>query len=568
MTIKGSGPLSMTEINSEFGRGINLNTYRGTPWYLDNGGSGTFSSGALPYSEFYNKRAYPTTIPAEYLIVAGGGGGAGNVGGGGGAGGYLSGPFIISLSPGTSYSVDVGGGGAGGGNGTNGDNGGNSSFFGFTAIGGGGGGWGYFNRGNDGGSGGGGGYRPSNPGGSGTPGQGNNGGQGNGFAYNAYSGGGGGAGGQGFSSATRGQPAAGGPGRQWLDGNWYAGGGAGAADEGSGNGGIGGGGATATSGTPNTGGGGGGNHGSGGSGIVIIRYAGSPRCTGGTITSVGGYTYHRFTSSGNLSVITPGFITYDSPGNYIFVPPANFNVLGVMVWGGGGSSGAYYSGGTVAYGGSGGWFYHAYTNTKANLILSGESVTVGSGGNGGGYAGNPGTFSQFGNFIYGRGGHSGGGSYAGRVNSAVVTTSLRSNWFTIASEQGGAGGAQPENTNGGGYASWDGMNTTYSGGGGAAAMNDPYHSGRPYTYDFYGGKASALAAGSSLYNPPSSTSSVGLPSSFLSLAAGGFGQIGGASSRNGGGSGSNGKFPAGGGSGPAFVNPNPGAQGAVHIYWY
>ena len=68
------------------------------------------------------------------------------------------------------------------------------------------------------------------------------------------------------------------------------------------------------SGTPNTGGGGGGANsdassgttlagGNGGSGIVIIRYAGSPIATGGTVAESGGYTYHTFTSSGTLSII-------------------------------------------------------------------------------------------------------------------------------------------------------------------------------------------------------------------------------------------------------------------------
>jgi hypothetical protein len=38
--------------------------------------------------------------------------------------------------------------------------------------------------------------------------------------------------------------------------------------------------------------------GTGGSGIVIIRYLGSQRGTGGTVTSSGGYTIHTFTSSG------------------------------------------------------------------------------------------------------------------------------------------------------------------------------------------------------------------------------------------------------------------------------
>jgi hypothetical protein len=34
---------------------------------------------------------------------------------------------------------------------------------------------------------------------------------------------------------------------------------------------------------------------------VILRYAGSPRGTGGTITQTGGYTYHTFTSSGTYT---------------------------------------------------------------------------------------------------------------------------------------------------------------------------------------------------------------------------------------------------------------------------
>ena len=49
----------MSQINAEFGRGNNLNAYRGTTWYTDAGGSGTFSSGAISMSEFYGKRASP-----------------------------------------------------------------------------------------------------------------------------------------------------------------------------------------------------------------------------------------------------------------------------------------------------------------------------------------------------------------------------------------------------------------------------------------------------------------------------------------------------------------------------
>jgi hypothetical protein len=37
--------------------------------------------------------------------------------------------------------------------------------------------------------------------------------------------------------------------------------------------------------------------GQGGSGIVVLRYLGAQRGTGGTVTSVGGYTIHTFLSS-------------------------------------------------------------------------------------------------------------------------------------------------------------------------------------------------------------------------------------------------------------------------------
>jgi hypothetical protein len=65
--------------------------------------------------------------------------------------------------------------------------------------------------------------------------------------------------------------------------------------------------------TANTGGGSGGGgsqdsagstsgSGNGGSGVVIIRYAGTvTKGAGGTITTSGGYTYHTFTSSGTYT---------------------------------------------------------------------------------------------------------------------------------------------------------------------------------------------------------------------------------------------------------------------------
>jgi hypothetical protein len=51
----------MAQINAEFGRGNDLNSYRGTQWYTAAGGSGTFPAGAISFSDFYGKQlASPT----------------------------------------------------------------------------------------------------------------------------------------------------------------------------------------------------------------------------------------------------------------------------------------------------------------------------------------------------------------------------------------------------------------------------------------------------------------------------------------------------------------------------
>lgn len=272
-----------------------------------------------------------TSLPVEYLIVAGGGGGGMDMGGGGGGGGVLNGKSI--LTPG-SYTITVGAGGTGApAAGTNGQpgghqytipatSGGNSSFNSLTAIGGGFGGSSYRGytpgiAGGNGGSGGGSSGYNDNAGtfygGSGTSGQGFRGGNST-AAY--YSGGGGGAGGAGTDSTSI---ANGGPGRlvTILGRPFYWGGGGGGAGYSTfgGAGGRGGGGAGAPNsyannyayggrdgiewgrdtlngctgcwtnlpggdgGTNTGGGGGGGAHynsnnkgGNGGSGIVIIRY--------------------------------------------------------------------------------------------------------------------------------------------------------------------------------------------------------------------------------------------------------------------------------------------------------
>jgi hypothetical protein len=239
----------------------------------------------------------------QALIVAGGGGGGyatlQNGGGGGGAGGLIY-SSSISVTPGVTYPVVVGQGGAGSTvTAVQGFNGSNSSFSNLIAIGGGGGGSyqasPYTSRfGIAGGSGGGGaGNILSAPGGTGTYGQGNTGGTGYDISGADGGAGGGGAGGAGFDSDNAGTTAGvgnnGGIGLQYsISGTatYYAGGGGGGSGNVSaGSGGAGGGGAGGVNaggngfnGTQNTGGGGGGasagTGGTGGSGIVIIRYYG------------------------------------------------------------------------------------------------------------------------------------------------------------------------------------------------------------------------------------------------------------------------------------------------------
>jgi hypothetical protein len=291
------------------------------------------------YMEYYNGTSWEqiaSPYQVEFLVVAGGGGGGADLGGGGGAGGYLA--QSTTLMPITAYTVTIGAGGAGGTSpretsSSFGKDGSNSVFGLFSAVGGGGGGT-YWNgnatyeTGRAGGSGGGGGggvTSTTGAPGTGTAGQGNNGGR----AYGGspyYGAGGGGANAVG-ADATSSSGGNGGAGINWQSlGTTYGGGGGGSAyGTGSGTafgtGGAGGGGnggygsstnTTGGSGTANRGGGGGGapynstvpapgNGGAGGSGIVIIRYLGAQRGTGGTVTSAGGYTYHTFTSSGTFT---------------------------------------------------------------------------------------------------------------------------------------------------------------------------------------------------------------------------------------------------------------------------
>ena len=274
-----------------------------------------------------NNKSILSTV--EVLVVAGGGAGGNGTGsgyesGGGGAGGLIY-SSSHSITPGSAITVTVGAGGASATSSTPAANGANSVFGALTAIGGGGGATAPA-VGSSGGSGGGGSHNQTG-GGSGTAGQGFSGAT---PAQGSSGGGGGGAGGPGKSTSSN-ADGSGGIGLPFsISGSlqYYAGGGGGSRHTDV-SGGLGGGGAGVSlsagyaNGSPggtNTGGGGGGANqpatntggGAGGSGIIIVRYPGSQRASGGTVTSVGGYTIHTFTTSGTF---TPTWGDMSTNGN-------------------------------------------------------------------------------------------------------------------------------------------------------------------------------------------------------------------------------------------------------------
>ena len=298
----------------------------------------------------------PTTVPVEYLVVAGGASGGGQIvnqtgAGAGGAGGLRtsfgsntggggSSESSLNLIPATNYLITIGAGGAAAIGDVIGNNGSNSIFSNIISTGGGAGarggaGTGY--PGSLGGSGGGGSAgAPSTGGGGGAgaavtnPTQGFSGGTG-GFDGSNVSGGagGGGAGGTGSNGGSyNGSSGTGSGGNGGLglevniiggSGHFYAGGGGGGsypydgAIPGTGGSSIGGNGGqfsptvAAGSGNVNTGSGGGGggaNGGAGGSGIVILRYSSSYTISGlaGTTTTVGSDKVTTFTNVGTGNI--------------------------------------------------------------------------------------------------------------------------------------------------------------------------------------------------------------------------------------------------------------------------
>ena len=193
----------------------------------------------------------------------------------------------------------------------------------------------------------------------------------------------------------------------------------------------------------------------------------------GTPYYLPGNTTQFFFPSGTIAIsnfygtqannpVTPGSQSFTSVGLTSFNVPL-FNTMTVEIWGGGGSGGEAYNGNTFSQGGQGGSYVKYGIAPGQITVGSTQNVYVGSGGAGvqsSGYAGNPGTYSYFGDAIWAIGGYGGRGQFAGATGAPSYSPSVSVPWTLLISEGGGGGGY------GGG-----GGSVTYAGGGGGGGQN-------------------------------------------------------------------------------------------------
>lgn len=147
---------------------------------------------------------------------------------------------------------------------------------------------------------------------------------------------------------------------------------------------------------------------------------------------------------------------FTSPGSSTYTPTSGTSYVIVEVWGAGGSGGA--NGGTGAGAGAAG----GYCLKKITSSFSGVTVTVGAGGTSvSGAGGNNGGTSSFGAICSATGGNGGLPSAGGFIVSGSIKTG--------ASVGGTATGGDINTSGGGGFATWDSANPSFSALGGAAA---------------------------------------------------------------------------------------------------
>lgn len=70
--LPASGPLSMDDIDTEFGLGTDLDSYRGAQWWKNNAATGFFDEENIDIAEFYGKRGSSPVTPGNTTITTSG----------------------------------------------------------------------------------------------------------------------------------------------------------------------------------------------------------------------------------------------------------------------------------------------------------------------------------------------------------------------------------------------------------------------------------------------------------------------------------------------------------------
>lgn len=63
-------PISINDINTEFGLGTNLGVYRNVRWYTNTNARGYFPSGTISFSDFYGKRVNSPVVPGTITYTS------------------------------------------------------------------------------------------------------------------------------------------------------------------------------------------------------------------------------------------------------------------------------------------------------------------------------------------------------------------------------------------------------------------------------------------------------------------------------------------------------------------
>lgn len=72
MTLPSSNnnpPISLADLNTEFGRGFNLNAYRSTRWFKEDNSRGFFSAGTIDLDDFYGTRVNSPVVAGSATLT-------------------------------------------------------------------------------------------------------------------------------------------------------------------------------------------------------------------------------------------------------------------------------------------------------------------------------------------------------------------------------------------------------------------------------------------------------------------------------------------------------------------